>query len=81
MPLIEWDTPLQRPVDVIRRLQDAANMLDYHEFTAAMPWPEDEYALAKYRHFQGIGRLLSYFDDGVLTRAVAAYEAQAAHNR
>lgn len=71
MPIIEWDTPLQNPVRAIRTLQDAANMLDYHAFTRAMHWPEDEYALAKFRDFQEIGRLLARFDDGVLRAALA----------
>jgi hypothetical protein len=75
MPLIEWQemAPL---VPTLRALQDAANMLDYTEFCEATGWPKDEYSLAKYRHMQGLGRLLSYFDDGVLQAVVLRYRRQ-----
>jgi hypothetical protein len=62
-------------VPQLRRLQYAANMLNYHEFCEATGWPEDDYSLAKYREFRALGRL-HVFDDRVLEAAIKFYEAR-----
>ena len=74
MPIIEWDTPLMSLVPQLRRLQHAANMLNLHEFCDALGWsPTDDYARAKFKEFQALGRL-HVFDDNVLKKAVEHYE-------
>ena len=66
------------PVPHLRRLQHAANMLSRIEFAQAQGWPPgDDYVVAKFREFQGLGRI-HVFDDGVLRNAILAYEAQVA---
>jgi hypothetical protein len=61
-------------VPQLRRLQYAANMLNYDEFCDATGWPRDDYSLAKFREFQALGRL-HVFDNGTLWRAVHHYES------
>jgi hypothetical protein len=60
----------------LRRLQYAANTLNYHEFCQALEWPEDDYAKAKFLEFQKLGRL-HVFDDNTLSKTVEYYEARA----
>jgi hypothetical protein len=72
---VEWDTPLLGLVPQLRRLQYAANMLNFHEFCDAAGWPRDEYTKAKFVEFQKLGRL-HVFDDHVLNATVRYYEDQ-----
>jgi hypothetical protein len=60
-------------VPQLRRLQYAANTLNYHEFCEAVGWPEDDYSKAKFVEFQKLGRL-HVFDDHTLVCAVEHYE-------
>jgi len=66
-------------VPQLRRLQYAANMLNYHEFCDALGWPRVDYSKAKFLEFQKLGRL-HIFDDTVLQKAIEFYEAQAARH-
>lgn len=79
MPIIEWPSQMAPLVPQLRRLQYAANMLNYHEFCEATGWPRDDYAKHKFEEFQALGRL-HVFDDRVLQAAVEFYEAQAARH-
>lgn len=63
-------TPL---VEALRRLQYAANSLNYHEFCEAVGWPRDDYTKQKFLDFQAFGRLGS-FDDSTLNNPVLFYE-------
>ena len=72
---VEWETPLLGLVPQLRRLQHAANTLNYHEFTEAVGWPRDDYSQHKFVEFQALGRL-HVFDDHVLEAAVRYYERQ-----
>jgi hypothetical protein len=64
-------------VEQLRRLQNAANMLDYHEFLEALGWERDDYTQAKYREFRALGRL-HVFDGNTLTLPVEFYERKIA---
>ena len=59
----------------LRRLQYAANMLNVREFCDAQGWEMDDYAVAKFREFQNLGRLHAFSAD-TLDKAVAYYEAK-----
>ena len=58
----------------LRRLQHAANMLNYHQFCAALGWERDDYSKRKFQEFQKLGAMHVLSDD-TLERAIAAYEA------
>lgn len=73
MDKIEWETPLLALVPQLRRLQYAANSLNYNEFCEALGWPRDDYTKAKFLAFQQMGRM-HVFDDGTLTKTVEFYE-------
>lgn len=73
MDKIEWETPLLALVPQLRRLQYAANSLNYHEFCEAMGWPRDDYTKAKFVAFQAFGKL-GVFDDSTLSAPVLFYE-------
>lgn len=75
MDKIEWETPLLALVPQLRRLQYAANSLNYNEFCEALGWSRDDYSKAKFLAFQQMGRM-HVFDDGTLTKTVEFYEAR-----
>lgn len=64
-------------VPQLRRLQYAANMLNFHEFCDATGWPRDEYSKHKFVEFQALGRM-HVFDDRVLEVAIKFYEDRVA---
>lgn len=61
-------------VPALRRLQYAANGLNFHQFCDALGWERNEYAKDKFVVFQSLGNL-GRFDSGVLRRVIEAYEA------
>jgi hypothetical protein len=64
----------------LRRLQYAANMLNFHEFAEAVGWPRDDYSRHKFVEFQALGRM-HVFDDRVLEVAIKFYEDRVAAQR
>lgn len=81
MDKITWETPLLGLVPQLRRLQYAANMLNYHEFCEASGWPEDAYSQDKWADMQRIGKLLPRFDNHVLEAMVRYYEEHSGVSR
>ena len=71
----EHEADLAQMVDQLRRLQRAANLLNYRQFCEALDWPHDSYSKNKFLEFQKLGRL-HVFDSHTLAATVAFYERQ-----